>query len=72
MSEAEIIYRSMDTHQVLVIVVDTWILRSVADSLKERRFASIGPSDHKDTEMSIFCSEIIGIGVARHGRCGSG
>ena len=72
MSEADFIFRSMNTHQVLVIVVDTRILRCVANSLEERRFASIGPSDHKDTEVSIFCSEIIRIGVARHGRGGSG
>ena len=66
MSEAEFIFRSMNTHQVLLIVVDTRILRCVADSLQERRFASIGPSDYKDTKVSIFRSEVIGITIAQH------
>ena len=52
---------SMNTHQVLVIViVDTRVLGCVADSLQERRFPSIGPTDYKDTKASIFRSEIIG------------
>ena len=60
----------MTTHQVLIIVVvDTGILSCVADSLQERRFTSIGPTDYKDTEASIFRSEVIGITVA-HCRCG--
>jgi hypothetical protein len=67
MSEAEFIFRSMNTHQVLIIlVVDT---RVVADSLQERRFASISLTDYKATEASIFRSEVIGIRGA-HGRCG--
>ena len=69
MSEAEFIFRSMKTHQVLIIVVDTRILSCVADSLQERRFASISPTDHKNTKASIFRSKLIGIKVA-HGRCG--
>jgi hypothetical protein len=69
MLEAEfIIFRSLNTHQVLImIVVDTRILGCVADSLQERSFASIGPSNYKDSKMSILCSEIIGITVAHHG-----
>ena len=59
----------MNTHQVLIIIVDTRILCCVADSLQERRFASIGPSDYKYTKMSIFRSKMIGIAVAHHGRC---
>ena len=68
-SEAEFMFRSLNTHQVLIIVVDTWILGCIADSLQERRFASISPTDYKDTKVSIFRSEVIGIKVA-HGRCG--
>ena len=57
----------MITHQVLmVLVVDTRILGCVADSLQDRRFASISPTDYKDTKISIFRSEVIGIA---HGRC---
>ena len=59
----------MNPHQVLIIVVDTRILSCVADSLQERRFAGISPTDYKDTKVSIFRSEVIGIKVA-HGRCG--
>ena len=59
----------MDTHQVLPIVVYTRILRCVTDSLQEGRFASIGPSDYKYTEVSVFRSELIGIAVVHHGRC---
>ena len=66
MSEAEFIFRSMNTHQILVIVVDTRILCCVANSLQECRFASIGPSDYKYTKVSVFRSEIIGIAVAHH------
>ena len=70
MSEAEFIFSSMNTHQVLIIlVVDTRVLGCVADSLQERRFASISPTDYKDTKASIFRSEVIGIAVA-HDRCG--
>jgi hypothetical protein len=70
MSEAEIIFRSINTHQVLIIVVDTRILGCVADSLQKSRFASIGASDYKDAETSIFRSEFIGITVTHHGRFG--
>ena len=69
MSEAEFIFRFLNPHQVLIIVVDTRILSCVADSLQERCFASISPTDYKDTKVSIFRSEVIGIKVA-HGRCG--
>ena len=70
MSEAEFIFRSMSTHQVLVIlVVDTRLFGCVADSLQERCFASISPTDYKDTKVSIFCSEVIDFTVA-HGCCG--
>jgi hypothetical protein len=52
---------SMNTHQVLaIVIVDTRVLGCVADSLQERRFPSIGPTDYKDTKASIFRSEIIG------------
>ena len=70
MSEAEFIFRPINTHQVLIVfVVDTRVLGCVADSLQERRFASIGPADYKDTKVSIFLSKVIEITVA-HGRCG--
>ena len=60
----------MNTHQVLiVVVVDTRILGCVADSLQERRFASISPTDYKDTKVTIFRSKIVGI-TAVHGRFG--
>ena len=59
----------MKTHQVLIIlVVDTRVLGCVADSLQERRFASISPTDYKDTKASIICSKLIVIKAA-HGRC---
>ena len=70
MSEADFIFRSIKTYQVLLIlVVDTRILGCVADSLQEGHFASISPTDYKDTEASIFLSKVIGITVA-HGCCG--
>ena len=60
----------MNTHQVLIIlVVDTRVLGCVADSLQERRFASISSTYYKYTKASICSSEVIGITVA-HGRCG--
>ena len=70
MSEAEFIFRSMNTHQVLLIVVDTRILGCIADSLQERRFASISTTDYKDSKSSIHRSEVIWINVLKyHGRC---
>jgi hypothetical protein len=70
MSDAGFIFRSMNTHQVLIIlVVDTRVLSCVANSLQKRRFASISSTYYKDTKSSIFLSEVIGITVA-HGRCG--
>ena len=67
----------MNTHQVLLIlIVDTRVLSCVADSLQERRFSSISPTDYKDTKASIFRSEVIGITVAhdrrRYGDTGVG
>ena len=54
----------MNTHQVhIVLVVDTRVLGCVADSLQECRFASISPTDYKDTKASIFRSEVIGVTV---------
>ena len=62
----------MKTHHVLVIlVVDTRVLSCVADSLQERRFASISPTDYKDTKASIFRSKLIGIIVAHRCDCGN-
>ena len=67
MSEAKLIFKSMNTHQVLLlIVVYTRILGCVTDSLQEGRFSSIGPSDYKYSKVSILCSEIIGITIAHH------
>ena len=61
-------FRSMNTHQILIIlVVDTRILGRVADSLQDRRFARISPTDYKDAKASIFRSEVIGIKVAHDG-----
>ena len=51
----------MITHQVIIILVeDTWVFGGIADPLQERRFASISPSDYKDTKAGIFCSKVIG------------
>ena len=62
----------MNAHQVhVILVIDTRVLGCVADSLQEHRFASISPTDYKDTKTSIFRSEVIGITVA-HDRCGLG
>ena len=50
----------MNTHQVLIVlVVNTRILGCVADSLQECRFASISPTNYKDTKAFIFRSEVI-------------
>ena len=68
MSEA-VIFKSTNTHQVLIVVVDTRVLGGVADSLQERRFSSVSPTDYKNTKASIRLSEVIGIRVA-HGGCG--
>ena len=45
MSEADLILRSMNTHQVLVIVVDTRFLGYSTDSLQKHYLASIGTSE---------------------------
>ena len=56
----EFILSSMNTDQVLLLlVIDTRVLGCVADSLQERRFASISSTDYEDTKASIFRSEII-------------
>ena len=61
----------MNTHQVIIIfVVYTRVLGCVADSLQERRFASISPTDYKDTKASICRSQVIEITVI-HGRTSS-
>ena len=63
----------MKTHQVLIIlVVDTRVFGCIADSLQERRFASISPSDYKDTEAGIFRPKVIRRlkVTVPHGRCG--
>jgi hypothetical protein len=69
-SEAKfIIFRSLNAHQVLIIVVDTRIFGCVADSLQQRRFAGISPTDYEDAKSSIFRSEFIWIKAAHgHGR----
>ena len=62
----------MNTHQVLIIlVVDTRVLGCVADPLQKRRFASISPTNHKNTKARILLSDVIGITVV-HDRCASG
>ena len=54
----------MNTHQVLIIVViDARIFVCVADSLQERRFACISPTNYKDAKVSIFRSEVVWITV---------
>ena len=51
----------MNTHQLhILLVVDTRVLSCVANSLQERRFASISLTDYKDTKASILPSEVIG------------
>ena len=57
----------MNTHQVLIVpVVNTKLLSRVADSMQERRFASISPT--KDTKASTFRLEVIEFTVS-HGCC---
>ena len=68
MSEVEFIFKPMNTHQVVtILVIDTWILGCVADSFQQCRFASISPTNYKDTKVSIFRSKVVGIWLA-HGR----
>ena len=65
MSGAGFIFRSMNAHQVLIIlVVDTRVFGCVADSFQESRFTSISPTDYKDSKASIFLSKFIGTRVA--------
>ena len=60
MLDAEFIFSPMDTRQVLtILVIYTRVLSCVADSLQERRFARISPTDYKDTKSRISLSEII-------------
>ena len=68
MSEVKFYLQGFKNHQVLKIVVDTRILGCIADSFQERRFASISPTNYKDSKVSIFRSEVIEIFIA-HGRC---
>ena len=61
------IYKFTNAHQdLLILVVDARVLGCVADSLQDhdRRFASISPTDYKNTKASICRSEIIGITVS--------
>ena len=70
MLEVEFILISRNTCQVLIIlVIYTRVLGCVADSLQERRFASIGPTDYKDTEARVFLSQLVDrIEVTHHHR----
>ena len=70
MLEVEFIFISRNTcHVLIILVIYTRVLSCVADSLQERRFASIGPTDYKDTEVRVFLSELIdGIEVAHRRR----
>jgi len=62
MLEAELILSPMNTRQVLTtLVIYTRVLGCVADSLQERRFSRISPTDYKDTKARIFHSKIIGV-----------
>ena len=63
MSEA-VIFKSTNTHQVLIVVVDTRVLGSVADTLQEGCFTSVSPTDYKYSKASILRSEVIVITVA--------
>ena len=54
----------MNTHQVLIVVVDARVLSRVADTLQERCFASISPTDYKYSKASIHRSEVIVFTVA--------
>ena len=51
----------LDYHVPIILVVDARVLGCVADSLQQRRFAGISPTDYKDTKASILCSQIIGV-----------
>jgi hypothetical protein len=62
MLEAGFILSPINAHQVLTIpVIHARVLGCVADSLQERRFARISPTNYKDTKARIFRSEIIGV-----------
>ena len=65
MSEAEFIFRSLNTHQVLIIVIDTRILGCVADSFQKRHLARIYLTKYKDTKASICSSKV----VVAHDHC---
>ena len=60
MSEAEFIFRSMNTHHVFI--VDTWDDGSSV-VVARAPFSSISLTDYRDTKASIFRSEVIGITV---------
>ena len=69
MLAAEFILSPMNTRQVFaILVIYTRVLGSVADSLQERRFSRISPTDYKDTKARIFLAEIIGVLVAHRRR----
>ena len=61
------IFRTINTHQVLIVVVDTRVIGGVADSLQKRCFASVSAADYKNAKASILLSELIGIRVAHGG-----
>ena len=74
MLAAEFILSPMNTRQVFaILVIYTRVLGRVADSLQERRFSCISPTDYKDTKARIFLSELIdGIEVTHRRRRGWG
>ena len=41
-------------HPFALGIVDFWELRSVANTLQERRFTSVGSADDEDSEMNII------------------
>ena len=59
----------MNTHQILfVVVVDTRVIGCITNTLQERCFASISPTNYKNTKSSILRSLFISIRIV-HGRC---
>ena len=68
--DSESNFRSMNTHNVLIVVVYTWVIRCVAHTLQESRFSGVRSTDYKDAKASIFLSELIGINVVAHCCCG--
>ena len=67
MSEVKFVFNEhlpQASDQVSAILVDRKVFGCIADSLEERRFARIIPTNYKDMKGSIFCSDVIGIAVA--------